>query len=116
MNLKIDIDDERVRQKVQSRQFGLLVANEWKRLIDPYTPRDTGQLIGEFGNVSIEPFQIVYNSSYASPVYYNQRGAVFVTSGTGRNPYATDHWDEKAAEAGQLNKLYRTINAELDHI
>ena len=27
-----------------------------------------------------------------------------------KNPFSTDHWDIKAAEAGQLNKLYQSIN------
>ena len=30
-----------------------------------------------------------------------------------KNPYATDHWDIKAAEAGQTDKLYQTINDAL---
>lgn len=113
MNIDVKINDAAVVGKVESDQMGLLVSQEWKRLIDPYTPRDTGQLMGLFGGVDIEPFKLHYTSPYAAAVYYNTRGAEFKTGGSGRNPYATDHWDEAAANAGQLNKLYQAVNARL---
>lgn len=95
--------------KVTSNKFGLLVSKEWKRLIDPYTPRDTGVLMGITGQtVDIQPFKLHYKSKYAEPVYY-MRGANFQK----KNPYSTYEWDKAAEKAGQKDKLYRTINNAL---
>lgn len=128
--------------KVTNNQFGLFVSSEWKRLIDPYTPRQTGALSGFAGQtVSLKPFEIHYKSAYAHYMYngeiyadpiYNVGGFYDETYGwwsrpgiqkipTGRsfeyskniNPFAIDHWDIVAAESGQLDKLYRTLNNAL---
>ena len=136
MNLRIDLNEPKILQKVTSDKFGLLTATEWKRLLDPYTPKDDG-LMMESARVS--PWQIKYVQPYSAYMYY---GEVYVDPGTGmsgfltgegwrskpgvkkvpsgrplkyqkNNPYATDHWDIKAAEAGQLNKLYRILNSAL---
>ena len=119
MNLRIDLNEPRIKEKVTSDRFGLLVSHEWKRLIDPFTPRYTGTLMADANykdKVEEKPFAIHYKVPYASIVYENSRGVKFVTSedgGEGRNPSATDHWDIKAAKGGQLNKLYRTLNNAL---
>ena len=138
MNLRIDLNEPRIRAKVTNDRFGLLVSNEWKRLIDPYTPKDTGLLME---STQIKPWQIEYIQPYSAYMYY---GEVYVDPATGasgfltsegwksrrgvqkipsgktfqyqkNNPYATDHWDEKAAKAGQLNNLYRTLNNALNN-
>ena len=116
MNIRIDLNEPRIKEKVTSDRFGLLVSHEWKRLIDPYTPRYTGTLMGITGQTVDEtPFELHYKSKYSEIVYYNKRGVKFVQGqeGNGRNPSATDHWDIKAAQSGQLNKLYRTLNNAL---
>jgi hypothetical protein len=114
MNLRIDLNEPRIREKVTSDRFGRLVSLEWKRLLDPYTPRDTGVLMGVTGQtVDVKPFKLHYKVPYAEAVYYNRRGVEFITQGSGRNPYATDHWDIKAEQAGQKDKLYRTLNDAL---
>lgn len=114
MNLRIDLNEPRIRDKVTSDRFGLFVSNEWKRLIDPYTPRDTGALMGITGQtVDLRPWEIWYKSKYAEAVYYNRRGVTFIKQGTGRNPYATQEWDIAAEKAGQKDKLYRTLNNAL---
>lgn len=71
--------------------------------------------MGELGNEKLEilPFKIHYKETYAQKVYYNKAGVKFVRIGEGRNPFATDHWDIAAAQAGRLNSLYRTINNAL---
>jgi hypothetical protein len=69
--------------------------------------------MGLTNQVKLRPFEIWYKSKYAEYVYYNRRGVEFVQKGAGRNPSATDHWDEAAAKSGQLNKLYRTLNNAL---
>lgn len=114
MNLRIDLNEPRIRGKVTSDRFGLLVSNEWKRLIDPYTPRDTGVLMGITGQmVDLRPWKIWYKSKYAEVVYYNPRGVKYITQGSGRNPYAIQEWDIAAEKAGQKDKLYRTLNNAL---
>ena len=114
MDVKIELNKKQIFDKVTNPKLGLYVSQTWKKLIDPYTPRDTGQLMGITGQtVVIKPFELHYTSNYASYVYDNPRGVTFITSGSGRNPYATDHWDEKAAAAGQKDKLIRSTNAAL---
>lgn len=106
MNIKIELNEPNIIRKVTNDNFGLLAATEWKRLIDPYTPRDTGMLES---NVALRPFEIHYQSPYAVYVYY----------GTGKNyqrknPYSTDHWDKAAEGAGQKDKLCRILNSALN--
>ena len=106
MNLRIDLNEPRIREKVTSDRFGRLVSLEWKRQIDPYTPRDTGVLMGITGQtVDIQPFKLHYKSKYAERVY-NSSDMNFQK----KNPYSTYEWDIKAAQSGQLDKLYRTLN------
>jgi hypothetical protein len=105
MNLRIDLNEPRIREKVTSDRFGLLVSNEWKRLIDPYTPRDTGTMQDM---ATLNPWQIHYKQKYASRVYY---GKDF--NFQKKNPYSTYEWDIAAEKAGQKNKLYRTLNNAL---
>lgn len=140
MNVEIKLNDARILSKVRSDQFGKFVSVEWKKLIDQYTPRDTGNLEN---NVVIRPFEIEYKSPYAHYMYtgeiyvdpqYKVGGFFNPTHGwfsrpnvkkipSGRtfnyskskNPSATDHWDEVAAQSGQLNKLYQTLNNALQN-
>ena len=111
MNLRIDLNEPRIKEKVTSDKFGLLVSNEWKRLIDPYTPRDTGTLQD---TAKKEPWRIIYDAkasngkSYASAVYYGYDMNFQI-----KNPYSTDEWDIAAEKAGQKDKLYRTLNNAL---
>ena len=105
MNLRIDLNEPRIREKVTSDRFGLLVSNEWKRLIDPYTPRDTGTMQN---TARLYPFEIHYIQPYSSAVYY-MKNAKFQK----KNPYSTYEWDIKAEQAGQMDKLYRIANNAL---
>ena len=105
MNLRIDFNEPRIRKKITSDRFGLLVSNEWKRLIDPYTPRDTGVMEE---SARLYPFKIHYIQPYASYVYYG-RDFKFQK----KNPYSTYEWDIAAEQAGQKDKLYRTLNNAL---
>ena len=109
MNIRIDLNEPGIYKKVTGDPFGKFVSQNWKRLIDPYTPRDTGALMGIIGqSVDILPFKIHYKEPYAEYVYEND-DVTFQRN----NPYSTDHWDIKAAQSGQLDKLYRTINSAL---
>lgn len=110
MEIKLNLNEPQIKQKVMSDKFGLFVSNEWKRLIDPYTPRDKGTLMS---NTELSPHRIWYKEPYASTVYYNPRGVTYITQGSGRNPFATEQWDIAAEQAGQKDKLYRILNNAL---
>lgn len=111
MEIKIDLNEPKIIDKVTSDRFGLFVSNEWKRLIDPYTPRDTGVLMGITGQtVNILPWKLHYKSKYAEHVYYGENMTF-----QKKNPYSTYEWDIKASQSGQLDKLYRTLNNGLQN-
>ena len=106
MELKINLNKSRIREKVTSDRFGLLVSNEWKMVIDPYTPRDTQTMQN---NVRFYPFKIHYfTPGYPEVVYYG-----YDMNFQKKNPYSTYEWDKAAEKAGQKNKLYRTLNNAL---
>ena len=105
MELKINLNEPRIREKVTSDRFGRLVSLEWKRLIDPYTPRDTGTMQGA---ARVQPWKIHYTAKYSEYVYY-MSNAKFQK----KNPYSTYEWDIAAEKAGQKDKLYRTLNNAL---
>lgn len=106
MQIDVKIDQKKILDKVTDDKFGLFVSQSWKRLIDPYTPRRTGQLMGITGvTVDIQPFELHYNTNYAEYAYFSEGWDFFKEL----SPFATDHWDEKAATAGQTDKLYRTL-------
>ena len=138
MNLRIDLNEPKIVQKVTNDRFGLFVAKSWKDIIDPYTPKDTGLLMQ---NVELSPWQIKYTEPYSAYMYYGEvyvdpvydvggfyssdygfwsrPGVKKVPSGRTfefqkNNPYSTDHWDVKAEQAGQKDKLYRTLNNALN--
>ena len=103
MNVRIDLNEPKILAKVQNDRFGLLVSNEWKRLIDPYTPRDTGTMQD---TAKLYPFKIHYiQKDYPEKVYYG-----YDLNFQKKNPYSTYEWDIKAEQAGQKDKLYRTLN------
>lgn len=105
MELKINLNEPRIREKVTNDRFGLFVSNEWKRLIDPYTPRDTGTMQG---SARVQPWKIHYTANYSEYVYY-MSNAKFQK----KNPYSTYEWDIAAEKSGQKDKLYRTLNNAL---
>lgn len=105
MQFKLELNEPQIHEKAENDRFGLLVSNEWKRLIDPYTPRDTG-ILQETARKY--PWEIHYIQKYASAVYDGSHMKF-----QKNNPYSTYEWDVKAAQSGQLNKLYRTLNNAL---
>ena len=106
MNLRIDLNEPRIREKVTSDRFGLFVSQQWKKQIDPYTPRDTQTMQN---NVRFYPFKIHYfTEDYPEKVYYG-----YDLNFQKKNPYSTYEWDKAAEKAGQKDKLYRTVNNAL---
>lgn len=137
--VKIELKSEKIYDKLHNDNFGLFLAIEWKRLIDPYTPRRNGQLTQL---VSYAPFEITYRSPYShymyngivyiDPVYkvggftnnggetwFSRPGIAKIPSGRrfnylrDMNPYAADHWDKAAEKAGQKEKLISAANKYL---
>lgn len=105
MKARIKLNKPKIYAKVTNDRFGKFVANAWKRLIDPYTPRDTGQLEN---NVQIMPFKLWYKQRYANRQYHG-----YDFNFQKKNPYSTYEWDRAAEQAGQKDKLYRTLNNAL---
>ena len=109
MKLNIDLNEANILGKLTNPKLGLFISNEWKRLIDPYTPRDTGVLMGITGQtVDLKPFEIHYKAPYSEKVYYG-----YDMTFKKNNPYSTYEWDIAAAKAGQKDKLIRSTNNAL---
>lgn len=129
----------RILNKVENNQFGLFLAHEWKRLINPFTPHRTGNLER---NAEYKPFQIKYISPYSAYQYYGvlyvdplykvggftKDGGITWFSRPGvkkvptttplnylkdHNPMATSKWDQAAEKAGQKKKLIEAANLYL---
>lgn len=125
--------------KLKNPSFGLFLAHNWKRLINPYTPHREGLLEN---NVTYEPFLIHYNSEYAHYMYngivyvdpvfnvggFTNDGGITWFSRPGikkissertfnylkdHNPLATHHWDKAAEQAGQKDELVDAANKYL---
>lgn len=105
VTVRVDLNEPQILERVQNDRFGLFTSREWKRLIDPYTPRDTGTMQD---TAKIAPWTITYDTEYAKKVYYG-----YEYNFKKNNPYSTYEWDNAAAQAGQLDKLARTLNAAL---
>ncbi len=135
MDVRIEFNEPQIMRKVTNDRFGLFVSTTWKKLIDPYTPKDNGLLME---SARLRPWEIEYIQPYSAYQYYGEMyvDPIFGVGGffspkfgywsrpgvekvpSGRpltyqknNPFSTDHWDVKAEQAGQKEKLYRTLNA-----
>ena len=76
-------------------------ANTWYKLMEQYTPMDTGTL---FKSVLIEPKQIHYVMEYAVPVYKGEHMNFQKT----HHALACAHWD-RAAKPTQGPKLVKAL-------
>ena len=144
-NIKIDsyitvqLNMPAILNKVENDQFGVFLAQSWKKLINPYTPRKVGNLEQ---TVEYRPFSFTYKEQYARYMY---NGVVYIdpvfkaggfTNNGGidwvrrrdvkkipsdrhfkysreLNKQATDHWDKAAEQAGQKEKLIEAANKYL---
>lgn len=101
------IDGDKLAALVDNdHTFWTFAANEWHKLISPWTPMKTGNL---YRNVTIMPKEIKYNAPYAHDVYYATNRRFNPTL----HPLATALWDE-AAKPSQESKLERTLQAYID--
>lgn len=142
--MKITVEDKlrlsEIIEREESDELWLFAAHEWRRLIAPYVPRRTGQLMQ---NVMVEPNTITYKSPYA---HYMYNGVVYVdpdykkggfTSDGGitfwsrpgvrkkkttrelhmrrdMNPKASKEWDKAAIKDKQDEKLAEAVARRLD--
>lgn len=103
MGVQVLIDNAQLCDRIlNDSDLWLYAANEWYRLISPWTPMETGMLQED---VTILPGKIKYESSYAKKQYSTP-----MHHPIDPNPLATDHWDE-AAKPSQKNKLADSIQA-----
>lgn len=132
ISIKANINIPKDLAKVRDSRFWKFAANEWWKLITPYTPMLTGTMSeqvkvkGESGNGEIE-----YTSPYAHYIYKGElmvdaeTGSAYARAGTkkvyagkeldlssGKHPLASKEWD-KAAEPTQKPKL---IDAMQDYV
>lgn len=113
VDIKVDFNYPKILQKVTGHELGTFVATEWKKLINPYTPYDTGRTQN---TAEISPWHIRYNpvdpekgTHYAQKIYYGEN----IKFKKIHNPYATHHWDRAAEQAGQKETLYKKVNEYL---
>ena len=104
--VKVVLNEPSILNKVKNDKFGLFLAQEWKRLISPYTPRREGTLED---TAIVRPFEIEYIQPYSHYVYY---GETF-NFRRDANPYATYEWDKAAEKTGQKEKLIKSANQYL---
>ena len=103
VKVNLSLIQKDISKPLNSSKFGLFLAQEWKRLISPYTPRREGTLED---TALVRPFEIEYIQPYSHYVYY---GETF-NFRRDANPYATYEWDKTAENAGQKLKLVRAAN------
>ena len=140
--IKVILNEPKIINKVQNPEFGLFLAKEWKRLINPWTPHRNGNLERD---VVYRPFEIEYISNYShyqyngmlyvDPLYkvggFTRDGGITWFSRPGikkeptttplnylkdHNPNATDHWDQAAEKAGQKEKLAKAATLYLQRL
>ena len=100
-----NVDVPKNVRKMNDDSLWTFAANEWHRLISPFTPMDTGQLDT---NVSIKPKEIHYRVPYAHYIYVNN-----FNFRKDKHPLATKEWD-KAAIPSQGSKLVSAMQSYVD--
>lgn len=101
------VDISRVSKKIDSPDVWLFAAQDWHRLIQPYTPYRTGQLEQ---NVTIKPKEIIYNSLYSVYVYNGEN----MNFRKDHNPKASARWDERAKQEKQDEKLIKDVQGYIE--
>ena len=109
-NVKItvtsNIDIPKKLRKINDPTFWTFAANEWHRLITPFTPFRDGFLSRE---VDITPKKIHYAMPYARYVYNmnaNFRKDI--------HPLASKEWDKAAIAAGKAGELISSMQNYVD--
>ena len=102
MNVKIEnsVNVSKTVSKIAGNNIGLKLANEWRRLIQPFVPRRNDLLMN---TVEVTPWYVRYKQAYARKMYKGKN----LRFRHDKNPRATHHWDRAAKAAGQHDKLLR---------
>ena len=111
----IKLNEKDFLKFVDNDNFSLFVAQEWKRLINPFTPRREGILED---TARVKPWEIEYGSfsndpntaPYAAYVYYGDN----FNFRKDKNVFATSHWDRAAINAKQDDKLIGAAQKYID--
>ncbi len=85
----------------RNNKVGTFLASEWHRLISPFTPKQTGNLIE--GKI-IKPYAIQYTAHYANRLYYGKK----FNFRKDKNVKSTSYWSEKG-EATEKSKLIDAV-------
>jgi len=101
-----NVDVPRNVRKMNDDALWTFAANEWHRLISPFTPFRTGNLDQ---NVMIMPKEIHYQMPYARYVY--ARNANFRKD---IHPLASKEWDQAAVAAGKGADLVSAMKEYID--
>lgn len=83
---------KKIKQIANDERVGLFFTTEAGRLMDPYTPMDTGML---YQNKTITKNSITYEQNYAKPMFEGQ-GLNFSKE---KHPLATAHWNDAMMSA-----------------
>lgn len=109
------INTQELLSRVRNPSFWRFAANEWHRLITPYTPMETGVMVesvnikGESGGGFVE-----YTAPYAHYQYSGMsHGGRSLNYSREKHPLASAAWD-KAAEPVQKPKLVRAMQMYID--
>lgn len=98
------VDIPATMRMIDNDTFWRFAAKEWWRLLQPFTPFDTGALME---SVDIEPKQIRYRQPYAARLYYGS-DIDFKRSIAKGHFGAASHWDA-AAKPTETDKLIQSL-------
>ena len=100
-----------IRQDILGKDTMTFAANEAKRLMSPFTPRDVGTLEDTAQIITGETIAAVhYVQPYAAVVYYGERNGRKINIRKEKHPLATSHWDKHAMAAGGKEKLAGAVS------
>lgn len=113
VSFKFNGSIQRIIDKATNKRETLLfAATTWHRLIDPFTPMDTGTLAHDDVQYSVESNSgvIHYTAPYAKKVYEGENTHFRKE----KHPLASARWDQAAITAGKgetlINDVQKYIN------
>ncbi len=126
-------DLKRIASEVEGDKVGRFASKEWHRLLKPFVPQRTKQLVN---NVTYEPWEYTHNVPYAGYIYrgekyvdpeykkggftngniwWSRKGVTKMPSGQDLNfrkdmaKYASKEWDKAGTNAGKDKDLAQSI-------
>lgn len=96
-----------IDKAMNKRETLLFAAQTWHRLIDPFTPMDTGTLAHDDVRCSVEGNSgvIHYTAPYAKKVYEGDN----IQFRKEKHPLASARWDQAAIAAGKKETLVNDV-------